>query len=163
MSGVIVTRKQWGAAPPNGAYTPRSVGDVDTCFIHYSDTHESIPAPSEANDAEVVRAIQRFHLSRGYTDIAYEALVGANGDLYVGRPNWAWDASTCNNNRNGYGICVLSDGPITKAQASSVRFAVALGRLAFPNMGHTPKPHSAACATACPGDTIRQWIGAQSW
>lgn len=163
MSGHIISRQAWGAAPPIGAYTPRSIGYVRTCFVHYSDTHESIPALGEASDAEIVRAIQQDHFRRGYVDIAYEAIVGGAGDIFVGRPNWAYDASTCNHNHDGYGICVLSDGPITGAQAGSVRFCVALGRLAFPNMAHVPEPHSAACPTACPGDQIRAWIAATAW
>jgi hypothetical protein len=163
VSGIIVSRKAWGAAPPNNAYTVRDRSVVDTCFIHYSDTHESIPAPSEAADAQVVRAIQAYHQSKGYVDIAYEAIVGGNGDIFVGRPNWAYDASTCNNNRNGYGICVLSDGPISGPQRLSVRFCVALGHLAFPNLRRQLEPHSAACPTACPGDTIRAWIPTVNW
>ena len=163
MSGHIISRQQWGARPPVGGYTARDRSVVDTCFIHYSDTHETIPPLGEASDAEVVRAIQAHHQQTGYVDIAYEALVGAAGDIFVGRPNWAYDASTCNNNRNGYGICVLSDGPITRAQQGSVRFCVALGHLAFPNLTRQPEPHSAACATACPGDQIRAWIASSSW
>lgn len=163
MAGLIITRAQWGAQPPRGAGTPRNLHDVDTTFLHYSDTHNSIPSPSVAADAQVVRAIQAYHFSRGYVDIAYEALVGASGDIFVGRANDIYDAATCNNNRNGYSICALTDHWITSAQADSIRFCVALGRLKFPNLAHVPKPHSAACATACPGDAIRAWIGHVTW
>jgi hypothetical protein len=160
MTGIIISRNAWGAQPPRGG-TPRSLSEVDTGFIHYSDVHESID--TEAAEAQQVRAIQAYHLSKGYVDIAYEALVGATGNIYVGRANNIWDASTCNNNRNGYGICALTDGFITKAQANSIQFAMVLGHLKFPNLARTPKPHSAACATSCPGDTIRAWIGTVHW
>lgn len=162
MTGVIVGRAAWGARPSLPG-TPRSYDAVDTCFIHYSDSHESIPPPSIAGDAATVRAIQAYHMSRGYVDIAYEAIVGASGDIFVGRANDIDDASTCNNNHNGFGICVLSDGPITPAQQFSVRFCVALGHLRFPRLARVPKPHRAACATACPGDAITHWIGAVQW
>lgn len=161
--GVIIPRTAWGARPVHGSYTPRGLDEVTDCFIHYSDTHESIPPPSVASDAGTVRAIQAYHLSRGYVDIAYEALVGPSGDIFVGRPNDAFDAGTCNNNRNGYSICVLTDYWITPAQAGAVKFCVGLGRAKFPNLGRVPKPHSQACATACPGDAVRAWIGSTSW
>lgn len=160
--GVIVSRDGWGARPPLPG-TPRDYADVTRCFIHYSDTHESIPPPSVAGDAGTVRAIQAYHMSKGYVDIAYEAIVGPTGDIFVGRANDIADASTCNNNRNGYGICLLSDGPITAPQAQSAWFCVALGRLRFPNMYAVPEPHSAACATRCPGDAIRYWIAHAKW
>lgn len=158
----IIQRVQWGAAEPLPG-TPRSHDDVTLCFLHYSDTHESIPAPGTVEDEVVVRAIQAYHMSKGYVDIAYEGLVGANGTVFVGRSGDIDDASTCNNNRNGYGICVLSDGPITPAQESSVRWLVDIGRLVYPNMNPHPLPHSFACATACPGDTIRTWMMNTQW
>lgn len=162
-TATFVSRAQWGARPPHGAYTPRALTDVDTVFVHYSDTHESIPPPGTASDAATVRAIQAHHLATGYVDIAYEALIGGNGSIFVGRPNDVWDASTCHNNRNGAGICVLSDGPITPAQERSVQFLVGLCRLKFPNVARTPRPHSSACATACPGNTIRAWMASVNW
>ncbi len=163
MSGLLIDRAGWGARPARPG-TPRHLSEVDTCFIHYSDTHENIPPPSVAGDAVTVRAIQADHMDRrGFVDIAYEALVGARGDIFFGRSPDIADASTCNNNRNGFGICVLTDGPITVAQQFSVRYCIALGHLAFPNLARTPKPHSAACATACPGDPIRAWMKGVAW
>lgn len=162
MAGVIISREQWGAQPTRGG-TPRALTDVDTCFLHYSDTHESIPSPPVAGDAATVRAIQAYHFSRGYVDIAYEAIIGGAGDIFVGRANDITDASTCNNNRNGYGVCVLTDYWLTAAQAHAVRFCVELGRLRFPNMAAKPKPHRAACSTACPGDVITAWIDLVAW
>ena len=159
---MIVTREMWGARAPLPG-TPRDLKDVTTCYLHYSDTHESIPPPSVASDAGTVRAIQAYHMSKGYVDIAYEALVGPSGDIFVGRANDIYDASTCNHNLDGYGICCLTDGPITMPQAGSVKFCLALGELRFPNLSRVPKPHSAACPTACPGNSIRYWIATTKW
>jgi hypothetical protein len=162
MSGLIVSRAQWGAAPARPG-TPRTVDEVTDTFIHYTDVHENIPTASEASEAAIVRAIQAHHMATGYVDIAYEGLVGFGGNIYEGRASDIWDGSTCNNNRNGYGLCFLTDGLITHPQGDSMRFAVALGRLHFPNMARVPLPHSSQCPTACPGNEIRRWINHQKW
>jgi hypothetical protein len=159
---MIINRSQWGAAPPRGG-TPRPLQVVDQGFIHYADVHESIPTASEANEAAICRAIQQYHFSRGYVDIAYEWMVGQTGDLYVGRDPHIEDASTCHNNRNGYGICVLTDGPISPAAQVGVVFAMNIGHLAYPNLKRTPLPHRAVCVTACPGDIITRWIQSTHW
>lgn len=159
----VFKRQAWGALPPKCS-TPRSLGDIRTVYAHYTDTHESIPAPSHAHDVVVVQAIQRDHMvRRGYCDIAYAALIGGNGDIYLGRPNDVVQAAVLNHNHDEWSVCFITDGPITDAQWRSFRFLVYLAAITFPNVSHRPQPHSAATATACPGDVIRGRLASTPW
>lgn len=157
----IYRRAEWGArAATKQNY--RAVSDIATCYAHYSDTHESIPSPSHFADVVVVQAIQRYHMSvRGYFDIAYAALIGGNGDIYLGRPNNVVQAAVLGHNHDEWSVCFLTDGPITNEQERSFEFLLWLADLNFPNMSHKPQPHSHAVATACPGDGIRHWLAAR--
>lgn len=154
----IYHRNEWGALAPKRV-DARALSDIRTVYVHYSDQHESIPVPSHYHDVLVVQAIQRFHMfTRGYNDIAYSALIGGNGDIYLGRDNRAVEAGVEGHNRDGWSVCLLSDGPYTAAQEASLRFLVYLAAITFPKVAHKPQPHSAGSATACPGDLIRAML-----
>jgi len=109
--------------------------------------------------ALVVQAIQRDHMfNRGYLDIAYAALIGGNGDIYLGRPNNVVQAAVLGKNTSEWSVCFLTDREITAAQETSFEFLLYLAELNFVNVSHVPEPHSEACATDCPGDAIRAWL-----
>jgi hypothetical protein len=151
----IFPRWAWGARSPR-CVEYRNLSDIRTFFVHYSDTHESIPSPAHFSDVLVVQAIQRYHMdTRGYCDIAYACMIGGNGDIYLGRPNNVVQASTYGHNRDEWSSCFLSDGPITDQQWNSFEVMLYLCAVNFPAMSHRPLPHSAVYPTACPGDDVR--------
>lgn len=151
----IFQRDQWGARRPH-CVTPRDVRDIRTVFVHYSDTHEGIPAPNHAHDVAVIQAIQRDHMDRrGYCDIAYACMIGGNGDVYLGRPNNVVQAAVYGHNHDEWSVCFLTDGTITDGAWNSFRFMLYLALITFPGCSRIPQPHSAAVATACPGDAVR--------
>lgn len=159
----IYRRDAWGAMQPRCA-TQRPLSDILTIFAHYTDEHESIPSPSHVHDVLVVQAIQRYHMdTRGFCDIAYGALIGGNGDIYLGRPNNVTEAAVYGHNATEWSVCMLTDGPITSEQEQSFKFLVWLADLNFPNVSHVPLPHSAGSPTACPGDEIRSWLASVQW
>lgn len=156
----IYHRNEWGALAPKRV-DARALTDIRTVYVHYSDAHESIPSPSHFHDVLVVQAIQRYHMfTRGYNDIAYAALIGGDGDIYLGRDNRAVQAGVEGHSRDEWSVCLLSDGPYTLAQATSLRFLVYLAAISFPNVSRTPEPHSAGSSTFCPGDQIRALVAA---
>ncbi len=154
----IFTRAQWGARYPK-QQVPRPLSAIKTVYVHYSDEHESIPSPSHFADVLVVQAIQRYHMDvRGYFDIAYAALIGGNGDVYLGRPNGVVQAAVQGHNEDEWSVCFLTDGPYTAAQAASFEFLRYLAEITFPAVSHVPEPHSAGSATFCPGDQLRAFV-----
>lgn len=159
----IYHREAWAARPAKCA-TVRPLTAIRTVYVHYSDTHETIPPPSHAHDVAVVQGIQRFHMDvRGYCDIAYAALIGGNGDVYLGRPNNVVQAGVYGHNTDEWSACFLTDGPVTDAAWYSFRVLHYFARLGFPNVAAAPVPHSAATATACPGPHLRARIAGHSW
>jgi len=157
-ASTVFTRAQWGALAPK-AEVARPLADITTVFAHYSDTAEQIPSPSVFHDVLVVQAIQRDHMfNRGYLDIAYAALIGGNGDIYLGRPNNVVQAAVLGKNTSEWSVCFLTDREITAAQETSFEFLLYLAELNFVNVSHVPEPHSEATATDCPGDAIRAWL-----
>jgi hypothetical protein len=154
----IYPRAAWGARPPK-AQEFRNLASIRLLIGHYSDTHESIPSPSHVHDVLVVQAIQRYHMDvRGYLDIAYGALIGGNGDVYVGRPPNVVEAATFGHNHEEYAIAFLTDGPITPEQKGAFTFLHYLADNNFPNVDPHPHPHSAFTPTQCPGDEIRRFL-----
>lgn len=159
----IFHRDQWQARPPKHT-VPRPVSNIRTVFAHYSDQHESIPSPSHAHDVFVVQGIQNYHMDvKGYFDIAYAALIGGNGDIYLGRANDVVQAAVQGHNATEWSAAFLSDGPITDAQWQSFVFLMFLADLNFPFVSHVPEPHSAGSATHCPGGIIRAKLASTRW
>jgi len=160
----IVTRDGWKARPP-GATTPRSLNQIQGVCYHHSAGEQ----PSRfKTGAAVVRGLQAYHMdSRGYADIAYNALIGPAGQIYAGRniaalgahSDGEWQGASAN--RVLLGICFLGDftgrNRLTpKAQDAALTleylWSMKLGRpLAFAT-------HRETKATACPGDDVQAWI-----
>src|SRR5205807_9923599 len=123
----VITRQQWGARPPKpDCEATRSMGDVDTAVIHYSDVAPPGDPANELPDhddqaAGQVRAIQAFHMdTRGWCDIAYHWLIAPDGDVYEGRPLGVVGAHCLNHNTTTVGYCLLTNGPITDQQKTSL-------------------------------------------
>ncbi len=82
----VVSRADWGADESirfvNGVETwPREYHPVTHLFVHHTDT------PNGETDVPArIRSIYTYHTkTRGYGDIAYNAIVGPDGKIYEGR------------------------------------------------------------------------------
>ena len=93
----IVTREAWGARRT-------SCGPTDApkyrITIHHTETGSSNPAAQ-------LRSIQAYHISKGWCDIGYHFLVGADGRLYEGRPLEIRGVHTLSNNTGNVGIAFV--------------------------------------------------------
>lgn len=76
-----VNREEWGAAPPLG------VGEiVELPLKHVQITQTSTDeCDNKEQCSAILRDIQRSHVSRNMSDIAYNFLVGNDGNVYEGR------------------------------------------------------------------------------
>ena len=76
----LVTRAQWGARPPRNRTPLNPTGAT----AHWEGPHMGV-FPHTACPSKV-RGIQAFHMdSRGWSDIAYNAIVCPHGYVFEGR------------------------------------------------------------------------------
>lgn len=98
----LVSRKEWGAVPPKGAYTQQVLKRI---VMH----HSYIPSQAQYKGAASIRGIQNYHMTNsntGWNDIGYHFLIGPDGKIYQGRPETVVGAH-CSPNTNSVGICVI--------------------------------------------------------
>lgn len=148
----IVSRDEWGAEDPRGPLDGWPGGQPTSWTIHY----EGVDVPvGEPDYSERVRAIQRYHKTHGYFDIAYSFLVDCNGVAYEGR---GWDyrsAAQASGNPVSFAICYVGgpSTPLTDAAASTINALIAERPMEV-------VPHRHWIATGCPGDIIVSWLDA---
>lgn len=154
----FVTRAQWGARRPKSI--SRSIwpsrGGV---ALHYEGPKMGdFPHTSCASK---VRGIQAFHMdSRGWSDIAYSALVCPHGALYEGR--WIGVRTAANGTNDGndryYAICGLFgvDDPFTDDAKRA--YLTGIDLLRESGAARDVKPHRFFKPTGCPGEPVVSWI-----
>ncbi|KAJ1172969.1 hypothetical protein NDU88_004811 [Pleurodeles waltl] len=161
----IIPRCMWEAKPYRG--TPTLL-KTPLAFVYIHHTYEpSQPCRTFAECAADMRSMQRFHQEdRGWDDIGYNFVVGADGYLYEGR-GWAWQgAHTKGYNTLGYGVSFIGDYTLQLPPAYALdlvkdhflQCAVGAGYL-LP--GYTIYGHRQLVQTTCPGDALFQEI--QTW
>ncbi|MEU4296334.1 GH25 family lysozyme [Kitasatospora aureofaciens] len=159
-----VTRDQWGAAAPTGAYTPMT-GALGV-KVHYLGSpytfgdHSTCPA--------YVRKIQAQHMAdpvQHWVDIAYNELVCEHGYRFEGRGHGVRSGANGDQalNAQHYAICALlgSSGSTvpTDAQLQGLRDAIEdyqHNAAAGPEI----RGHRDGYSTDCPGDALYAWVQA---
>jgi hypothetical protein len=151
MTPTIITRAQWGAQE-TGLEVYTTTWDRRTGFI----THYSAGPPDQR-----VRAIQDYHLSKGWGDIGYNFLVDRAGRVYLGRlHSWAAiGAHARDNNTANIGVCFIGgNADVTAAGKASILWLYQeANRLAGRSLAK--RYHSLVnTGTECPGDNLRDWV-----
>jgi hypothetical protein len=152
----LVTRGEWGARPPNSV-TGLS---VDTDTDHWGGPGFGAPFPHESCPAKV-RAWQNFHMdSRGWSDIAYNAVACPHGFLFEGRGRGRRSAAngTTAGNSGSYATCYLGGegDDFTEAGKRAMRASGNwLTRAGSRRLGHRDWK-----STTCPGGDIYAWVHA---
>nr|CAH7742852.1 unnamed protein product [Callosobruchus chinensis] len=101
----IFNRKQWLAQPPISPVSDLPKLPVSLVIIQHSATESCL---SQSQCIFQTRYIQMFHIeSMGWNDIAYNFLVGGDGDAYEGR-GWKKEGShTLGYNTRSIGVCFI--------------------------------------------------------
>jgi len=152
----LITRAEWGARPPD-SITSLS---VDTDTNHWGGPGFGAPFPHSSCPAKV-RAWQNFHMdSRGWTDIAYNAVACPHGYVFEGRGRGRRSAAngTTAGNSGSYATCYLGgEGDEFTEDAKRAMRASGnwLTRAGSRRLGHRDWK-----STTCPGDVIYGWVHA---
>uniref|UniRef100_A0A8D0G5B2 Peptidoglycan recognition protein 2 n=1 Tax=Sphenodon punctatus TaxID=8508 RepID=A0A8D0G5B2_SPHPU len=161
----IIPRCMWEAKPYRGTPTQLKL-PLGFVYIHHTHTPGE-PCRSFPACAADMRSMQHFHQDvRGWDDIGYSFVVGADGYLYQGR-GWHWvGAHTLGCNTKGYGVSFIGD----YNTSLPMPFALELVRDTFMQcavQGRRVRPdyiihgHRQVVRTECPGNRLFQEI--QSW
>ena len=152
-----VRRGEWGARAPRGRYEKLRAG----CMVSFHWEGPTMGGFAHDKCAGKIRTIQNYHMDRqGWTDIAYSAVVCPHRFIFEGRGYWNRTAANGTNagNDTSYAICYLGGVGDPFTEGAKMAFLDAL--LLFRQHGgasNETRTHDMWRATACPGDSIRQW------
>ena len=148
----LITRAQWGARAPRA----RPPEDFTGATAHWEGPH--MGTFPHASCPAKVRGIQAFHMdARGWSDIAYNAVVCPHGYVFEGRGQGVRSAANgtdVGNDADG-AVCYLGGegDPFTPEGAAAMADAL---HLVSP--GGLRHAHRDWKPTTCPGDTIAAWV-----
>jgi len=145
----IITRSEWGAAPPKTV--PKKIATPSKeLWLHHT--------ASPSGGAERVRQIQAFHQGpmRGWNDIAYSFLVNHDGTIFEGRGAGIAGGHTAGHNSISHAICVLGHYDLTFPSPASVTAVVELARHGhdqgwWPDQFTGGHRDASGANTSCPG------------
>lgn len=168
LTGGIVARESWGAAPA----VPTRLDRAGSAYWRITVHHSAMPDPppsgeSLAASAAYVREIQRAHIQgRGYGDVGYHFLIDPAGRVFEGRAlDWQGAHARGENNVGNVGICLLGnfeqERPTAAALASLKNLVDQLQRT-FRIPRHEVHGHSHYGGTACPGRYLQSFVD-QQW
>lgn len=153
----IVPRRLWNALAARYAYQ-LPVYPVTEVYIHHSVTWDGSGDP--ANELEIIRSIQDYHMiNRGWSDIAYNFLVGRSGSVYTGR-GWRNQGGATGNGQDRHSLSICAIGNYDTQNPSDAMMDAIVGWiLTGIELGHIVpdvviKGHRDEYQTACPGRNI---------
>lgn len=151
----FVYRGGWGAI---GWRDRTSLKSAESLTLHYTGSNRlGFSSDSFAAEERMVRSIQRYHMAtRGWSDIAYNWLVGQSGRVYIGRGLGIRSAANGTNrgNDSSYAVCFLIGGD----EAPSAAAVAAVQRLKKWVGVDSVKVHADWKATECPGSAITSLV-----
>jgi hypothetical protein len=128
---------------------------------------------SAGDPDQPVEEIRAFHTrpvsegGRGWSDVAYHALIDGDGVMHVGRPLWIAGAHDEGENADSIGLCILGDNtkPGLGWRPAQIRAGIAYIKavqILFPEirvLGHRdegPGGPGTTDPTACPGCDVHE-------
>ncbi|MCP4965631.1 MAG: hypothetical protein GY926_10375 [bacterium] len=145
----VVSRESWGAKPAADGLRPHSIQQIT---IHHSDDTTSTTGPA------LYRIWQGWHQSLGWPDVAYHFIVGRDGTVFEGRPDWAAGDTATEYDPHGHFLIVVegdynSDIP-SPQQLETLAQMVAWASTTFDVPIDTISGHRDHAATSCPGENL---------
>lgn len=157
----VISRDEAGLVPPSG-WSGEQFYD-EGLIIHWEGPFLGWPWPHE-HCFELVRAIQSYHMTHGYSDVAYNDIACPHGFIFACRSGVPMaNAASGNSHINGHApaVCLLwgqgdDADPVAEGDqlTQDARDAVAWRResyIASAGMSVQTRGHSDIVATACPG------------
>lgn len=156
----MLTRSQWGAAPPRHALEPFTAKPARTLYVHHT-----VTPPFGDDVGRAMRFVQAVAFDRGFTDVSYPVCIHPTGVIAEGRGVQWVGAHTEGHNSDALAISFIGcyhpgagvpELHLTDAQVLAFRYTVAFLKLTgWLAAGAAILPHSSSKSTACPGNNVR--------
>jgi hypothetical protein len=147
----VICRDAWGAAPPAGDFAPHR---IEHLTVH----HTAVLLEDNRNAPARVRQHQRYHLGKGWPDLAYHFIIDRNGNVYQGRPVESVGDTATGYDPTGH-FLVCCEGDFNVEQPSPAQYRSLVTMLAWASSEFDADPggirgHRDLAATSCPGDHL---------
>lgn len=156
---------QWSNLPRGATRSSHPIGATKGVTLHWEGPH--IGVFPHRRCAEKVRGIQAFHRnSRGWADIAYNAVVCPHGDVFEGRGAGVRSAANGNvqTNDDWYAVCYLGGQGDGFSDAGKGGMIAAVTWLRVDGAaGPLVNGHRDHKSTDCPGPDIYEWLQEHDW
>ena len=118
-------------------------------IVHCSDTNN--------NDNLSAIDIHKMHMSFGWDGIGYHKVIGREGAIENGRPEFWIGAHAYGINNQSLGVCLIGRDKFTKKQLSALKITLQLWKIKYPKA--IIKGHKDAIKTnkTCPNFDVTQW------
>lgn len=147
----VICREAWGAEPAAGEFVTHQ---IDHLTVH----HTAVVLDDNRNAPSRIRQHQRYHLGKGWPDLAYHFIIDRNGNVYQGRPiNAVGDTATDYDPTGHFLVCCEGDFNVEEVSARQYDTLVAMlawGAYEFGVDPATIQGHRDLAATSCPGDNL---------
>lgn len=156
----LITRMEWGARPRGATMESHPIGSTLGITAHWEGPRMGSFPHTECDNH--VRTIEAFHRDvRGWSDIAYNALVCPHGYVFEGRGAGVRSAANgyTQVNEDWYAVCYLGGVGDPFTDEAKQGFLDAFGWLERAgNAGPRRNGHRDHKPTDCPGDVIYAWV-----
>ncbi|GBE25385.1 N-acetylmuramoyl-L-alanine amidase [bacterium BMS3Bbin02] len=142
----------WGANPNLGTFTPHT---IERFTVHHTAAFLKSPGRAPAR----ARQHQKFHLSKGWPDLAYHFLVDSLGNVYEGRPIDAVGDTATSYDPTGH-FLIAAEGSFSEQGLPAIQLAGMAELLAWAAVTYNVDPSQMrghkdwAPETSCPGNAV---------
>lgn len=152
-------RVSWRGGRPQGSL--QRLGKSATPIVHHTASFYGLTAKStRAQEAAVLRNIQKFHRSLGWADIGYSHLICPSGRVYCGRGWYRVPAAAVGYNTGNWHVCLIGNFESKKPTPAALESLEQIVRRFRKRTGSKRKAlgHYQVNPTACPGKYLKQTV-----
>jgi hypothetical protein len=141
----------WGALPAAGEFREHV---IERLTVH----HTAVVLESNTDAPSHLRGHQKYHIERGWPDLAYHLMIDADGNVYEGRPMSAVGDTGTNYDPTGHLLVCLEghfdEQPLPEPQLLALIDVLAWATQEFAVGADTIRGHRDLASTTCPGDAV---------
>ncbi len=102
------------------------------------------------------KEIHQWHLARGWDGIGYHWVIGVNGELEAGRPEYWMGSHAKGYNKDSVGICLIGTDSFSREQWWTLEALVKRLQNRYPDVKILG--HNEVSTKTCPGFDVQQWL-----